>query len=38
MVYSLSFTAAFEWDHRCKDGLSHVDNNLDVNNMTTKNF
>jgi hypothetical protein len=38
MIDSLSLIVASELDHCCKDGLSYIDNNLDVNNMNIKNF
>ena len=36
MIDSLSLTTPSEWDCCCKDELSYIDNNLDMNNITIK--
>jgi hypothetical protein len=38
VIDSLSLTTASEWDRCCKDELSYIDNNLNVNNRTIKTF
>ena len=38
MTGSLSLTRTSEWDRCCKDELSYIDNNLDMNNITIKTF
>jgi hypothetical protein len=38
LIDPLLVTTASERDRRFEDGLSYIDNNLDVNNITIKNF